>query len=119
MCKEFDSIEDKKVWMLKKRSKVPKHKKIIGNKWVFKIKDNGIYRSRTVAKGCSQVPGVDFVENFAPVVNDISFRIALTYKTLYKLESEQFDVDTAFLHGDPPLQNISSEWYNKYICNAK
>jgi len=100
VCQEFKSMHDKTVWKLTRRSQVPKHKKIIGNKWVFKIKDNGFFQSRTVAKGFSQVPGVDFTQNFAPVINDVTFRLALTYKLIYGLDSNQFDVDTAFLYGE-------------------
>jgi hypothetical protein len=39
----------------------------IKNKWIFKIKPNGIFRAR---RGYIQVPGVDFHESFAPVIND-------------------------------------------------
>ena len=38
-------------------------------------KDDGRYRARCVAKGFSQIPGKDFQENFAPVINDTTFRI--------------------------------------------
>jgi hypothetical protein len=39
----------------------------------FKIKGNGVFRARLVACGYSQVPGVDFNESYAPVINDVSF----------------------------------------------
>jgi len=32
MCKKFGNVEQKKVWLLKKMTEVPKHKKITGNK---------------------------------------------------------------------------------------
>jgi hypothetical protein len=35
------------------------------------------YQARTVAKGFSQIPGKDFQENFAPVINDASFHLIL------------------------------------------
>jgi hypothetical protein len=50
--------------------------------------------------GYSQIPGVDFKENFAPVVNDVSFRIILSAKLLWDLQASIVDVETAFLHGD-------------------
>ena len=45
------------------------NKRLVGSKWVFKIKRNGVYRARLVAKGFSQIPGEDFTENFSPVIN--------------------------------------------------
>jgi hypothetical protein len=67
---------------------------------IFKIKRNGIFRARLVAYGYSQIPGVDFNESFAPVVNDVSFGIILTAKLLWDLQASIADVETAFLHGD-------------------
>ena len=46
-------------------------RKPIGNKWVLKIKRDGRYCARLVCLGYTQVPGIDFQDNFAPVVNDI------------------------------------------------
>ena len=51
----------------------PKGKKIIGYKWVFKVKHNADgsverYKSRLVAKGYNQRPGFDYLEIFAPTV---------------------------------------------------
>jgi hypothetical protein len=37
------------------------------------MKRNGIFRARLVACGYSQVPGIDFNENYASVINDVSF----------------------------------------------
>jgi hypothetical protein len=53
-----------------------------------------------VSCGYSQIPGVDFNESFAPVVNDVIFRIILTAKLLWDLQASIVDVETAFLHGD-------------------
>jgi hypothetical protein len=53
-----------------------------------------------VACGYSQIPGVNFNKSFAPVVNDVSFRIILTAKSLWDLQASIVDVETAFLHGD-------------------
>jgi hypothetical protein len=97
MCKEFESLEKRHVGDIVKRNEVPKNRRLIGNRWVFKLKDDGTYRAQTVAKGFSQIPGVDFTENFAPVVNDVTFRIALSSKILFGLNAEQYDIETAFL----------------------
>jgi hypothetical protein len=71
----------------------------IENKWVFKIKRNGIFHARLVACGYSQVPGVDFQESFAPVINDVTFRILLIMMLTWNLKGKIVDIKTAFLHG--------------------
>ena len=48
----------------------------------------------------SQIPGVDYTDNFAPVAHDVSFRIALARMMVEKLDSLVMDVETAFLYGD-------------------
>ena len=100
ICLEFDNMEENKVWKIIKKTDLPAGRKIIGNRWVFAQKDDGRYRTRTVAKGFSQVPGKDFVENHAPVVNDTTFHLVLALKVLFKLEAGQFDIETAFLYGE-------------------
>ena len=56
--------------------------------------------ARLVALGYSQIPGVDYTDNFAPVAHDVSFRIALARMMVKKLDSLVMDVETAFLYGD-------------------
>jgi hypothetical protein len=53
-----------------------------------------------VACGYSQVPGIDFSESFAPVLNDVSFRIMLIAKLVWNMTCTVVDIETAFLHGD-------------------
>jgi len=47
---------------------LPKERKVVKNCWVFNIKPDGYYQSRLVAKGFSQVEGINFDELFSPVV---------------------------------------------------
>ena len=53
-----------------------------------------------VALGFSQIPGVDYTDNFAPVAHDVSFRIALARMMVEKLDSLVMDVEPAFLYGE-------------------
>ena len=51
----------------------PKDRQIIGSKWVLRIKrdSNGNpirFKARVVARGFSQVPGIDFQDTFSPTL---------------------------------------------------
>ena len=87
------------VWRKIDKVKIPETRRLIGDKWVFKIKRDGTYSARLVAMGYSQIPGVDYTDNFAPVAHDVSFRIALAGMMVEKLDSLVIDVETAFLYG--------------------
>lgn len=102
MQEEMDSMYRNKVWKLVKR---PADKNIVSCKWVFrtKRKPNGDierYRARLVARGFSQVEGIDYNETYAPVVDCTTIRLLLAYAAVEKLCLGQFDVKTAFLYGD-------------------
>ena len=83
-----------------RRKSIPNNRRLIGNKWVFKIKRDGTDRARLVALGYSQIPGVDYIDNLAPVAHDVLFMIALARMMVEKLDSLVMDVETAFLYGD-------------------
>ena len=53
-----------------------------------------------VAKGYSQIPGIDYNEVFSPVVKHSSIRTLLSIVAMHDFELEQLDVKTAFLHGE-------------------
>ena len=98
--KEMRSMINRGVWRETDRAKIPKSRRLIGNKWVFKIKRDGTYRARLVALGYSQIPGVDYTDNFAPVAHDFSFRIAHARMMVENFDSLVMDVETAFLYGE-------------------
>ena len=64
------------------------------------MKDDGRYKARLVAKGCSQRPGFDYVETFAPVVKMDSVRTILSLANEFGYFVHQMDVKTAFLNGE-------------------
>ena len=91
---------DMGVWRHVKRNHCPNDHKLLGCRWVFKMKRNGVYHARLVAKGLSQIPGVDFTDNCSPVVNDVTFRVVVTRMTIENLKGKVVDIDNAFLNGD-------------------
>ena len=91
---------NRRVWRKIDKVKIAENRRLIGNKWVFKIKRDGTYRARLVALGYSQIPGVDYTDSFAPVAHDVSFRIALARMMVGKLDRLVMDVETVFLYED-------------------
>ena len=65
---------------------IPSNRKLIGTKWVFKLKRCGRYRSRLVVLGYTQIPGVDYTDNFSPLVNDVTMRLMLVFFLVLDLE---------------------------------
>ena len=102
-CKdEIGSIDKNETWVLLEK---PHGVKLIGLKWIFKIKRNADgsinkYKSRLVAKGYVQEHGIDFDEVFAPVSRIETIRLLVSFVAAKKWEIHHLDVKTAFLHGE-------------------
>jgi hypothetical protein len=99
---EMASLDKNEAWDL---VEFPTRRKPIGNKWVFKKKLNvegkvGKYNAQLVAKGYSQVEGIDFGEIFSPVSKLISIRFFLSVDAAFDFEVEKMDLKTTILHGD-------------------
>ena len=87
---------DNQVWNL---VDPPEGAKVIGCKWVHKIKYYMTFKSRLVAKGFKQTHGIDYDETFSPVIMLKSIRILLTIVAYYDYEF-WLDVKTTFLNGN-------------------
>lgn len=84
-------------------SEIPSGRKPISCKWVFKIKynPNGTidkYKARLVARGFTQVEGIDFQETFAPTLRFESLRLLFALAISLGLKIHQLDVDNAYLN---------------------
>jgi hypothetical protein len=102
---------------------IPKGAKIVGCKWVYKIKrDSGgnieKYKARLVAKGYTQIEGVDYNETFSPVSCKDSFRIIMALVAHFDLELHQMDVKTTFLNGDLE-ENVHMKQPKGFVVNGK
>jgi hypothetical protein len=98
--KEICDMDKQQVWEIIKKEDIPEDRRNIKCKWIFKIKRNGILRARLMVCGYSQISGIDYNESFAPVINDVSFRIMLIAKIIWNLESSIVGMETAFLNGE-------------------
>eukprot|EP00253_Pinus_taeda_P015360 PITA_15360 len=80
-------------------------RKPIGSKWVFKKKTNAERKVEKneawlVAKGYSQVSGIDFGDIVSLVAMVASIKLLLSVAAAFDFEVKQIDVKTTFLHGD-------------------
>ena len=86
--------------------RLPKGKKSIRCKWVFKKKEgttgveNARYKAKLVAKGYSQIIGVNFTDVFSLVVKHSTIRALLGIVAFHDYELEPSDVKISFLHGE-------------------
>ena len=102
---EFASIKAMNVYRLVPREMVPNGRKILQGKPVFRIKrdEHGIpshFKARWVLKGYEQVEGLDYVDTHSPTARSESFRIGLHIAASMDWEMQNFDIKTAFLHGE-------------------
>lgn len=79
MQEDYDSLMTNNTLKL---TKLPKGRKIAGCKWMFRTKKYALdeiikYEARLLAKGYSQVTGVDFDETFAPMAKFNTIRCIL------------------------------------------
>ena len=93
-------MNEQQLWHKTTKSLMPPNRHCVKNKWVFKIKRNGMYRACLVACGYSQVQGINFSENYSPVVNDVTFCIMLLMVLHFGYLAKIVNVKTTFLYGD-------------------
>lgn len=101
MDAEIENMKKNEVWDL---VQLPRDKKVIGSKWVFKKKfdENGKvtqHKARLVAQGFTQVFGQDYDEIFSPVVRFESVRTICALAVQHNFFLHQMDVNAAFLNG--------------------
>ena len=114
MKEEFNSLQKNNTWEL---VDLPPGRKLVQCKWVFKNKfsTDGSplkYKEILVAKGYSQLHGIDYNETFAPMEKMESIRLALAIAGSKQWEVHHMDVKCAFLNGDLTdiRGNFNSKW---------
>lgn len=101
MQREFDALIRNKTWDL-----VPPdpRKNVVSNRWLFRLKSNQTdpalaKKSRLVAKGFTQRPGIDYHSTFSLVVKTATIRLLLNLAVQYDWPLRQLDINNAFLQG--------------------
>lgn len=101
MQEELDALLRNQTWTLIPK---PSNKKIIGCKYVYKIKRNSDgsiarYKARLVAKGFHQTADINYTETFSLIVKSITIHVLLTLALSSGWSLRQVDINHAFLHG--------------------
>ena len=91
MNEEYRSLLANDTWDL---VPLPKGRKLVRCRWVYKTKfgpDGKVdrHKAHLVAKGFSQVEGIDYIETFSPVVKMNSICLVLSLATSFKWEVHQ------------------------------
>ena len=99
---ELASLKERHVWDLVPR---PANANVITCKWVYKTKEDSEgntvrHKARLVARGFTQVEGIDYEETFAPTAKFVTVRLIISLATSLNWAMEQADIDTAFLWSD-------------------
>jgi hypothetical protein len=102
MDEEMAAVDANATWEL---VVLPKDKKAIGCKWVYKVKHNANgsvsrYKARLVTKGYAQTYGIDYEETYSPVAKMTTVRTIIIMAATKGWSLHQMDVKNVFLHGD-------------------
>ncbi|XP_055524288.1 copia protein isoform X2 [Wyeomyia smithii] len=111
MDAEMQSHFENQTWEL---IQLPEGKKVIGSKWIFKLKRNEIcevvkHKARLVGQGFNQRFGVDYLDVFAPVTRLATLRTVLAIAGKWQMFLHHFDIKTAYLNG-----TLEEEVYMRY-----
>ena len=121
MDKELASLKENNVYDLIPRSAVPAGSKVIGSRWVFKVKSDYTFKARLVCQGYAQRPGIDCGATYAPVCRIESQRILMAIACHHDWDIIMLDVKTAFLQSpiDTPTYVRQAPGYEKLDATGK
>ena len=99
---ELRNLERSGTWRLVKR---PPDANVVDCRWVLRIKKNAAgevekYKARLVARGFTQIYGIDYYETYAPVAKLASFRLILALSARNGWVVDTFDFDSAYLNSE-------------------
>lgn len=125
---EFKALQLNNTWELVEPNK---EMKIVGNKWVYKLKYNpdgsiARHKARLVAKGYHQIAGVNYTETFSPVAKSATVKVVLGLAVNQGWDVNQIDVNNAYLNGDlneevfmDQCKGFVDKKFPNHLCRSK
>ncbi len=115
MLAEVRQCGKKKAWKVMKREDVPTNANIMDMRFVYRVKWNETgepkkAKSHCIAKGFTQVQGVDYFDTYALVVHLPTLHILLSMAASHDAIIDQANIKNAYLHA-----NITEEIYIKFL----
>ena len=118
MMEEMQQLISKDVFQIVNR---PKNEQVLSTKWVFKVKMNQDmsierFRARLVARGFSQIQGVNFDKTFSPVIQRKTIRLLIALAVRNEWVIHHVDVLSAYLNS-PLIETVYVEipdGFNEY-----
>ena len=109
---KFEMLRHMGTWEL---VDAPNDRKPITNRWVFirKYDKDWIlqkYKAHLVARGFSQMPGMDYNETFSPMVRPEMICVILVLTMAEDWEIQQMDIKSAYLNGKLSLRGSVGVW---------
>ena len=126
ISEELDNLEQNGTWEL---VKCPKDTNVVNSKWVLQIKKNAAgeiekYKARLVARGFTQVYGVDYYKTYTPVAKLSTFQLILAITARNGWSIDSFDFNSTYLNSvlqgetiylkQPP--DHATKPRNKWVC---
>jgi hypothetical protein len=101
MDAELAALKQNATW---RPADLPPGRRAIGCRWVFKVKTkNGKFerfKARLVARGFSQLEGIDYTATFSPVAKFDTIRLLLSLVASRGMHAKQMDTPNAYLKSD-------------------
>eukprot|EP00253_Pinus_taeda_P035186 PITA_35186 len=115
MVEEYDSIFRNNVWDAVLR---PEDKLVVSSHWLYKVNqaaDGSVekHKAKFVARGFSQVEGIDYDETFSLVARYLSIKSILALSAQMGWKIHQMDVNIAFLNGMIEEEQAPRAWYTR------
>lgn len=99
MDEEYDALKQNNTFEI---TKLPPGKTVVGGRWVYALKQdssgNEKFKARYVAKGYTQIKGINYDETFSPTARISSVRMLIQLAVQENMLVHQMDVKTAFLN---------------------
>ena len=80
---ELGNFLKRGAWKYVPRKKIPKTRKPLRCRWLFKEKYYGTKKPHLVARGYEHEPGMDYVESYSPLATNTTVKVVLAMALYY------------------------------------